>query len=128
MRANFYVSMKIINFDEATWKRGIVYVCDELGAPPLSTDHARKMLKWAPMYFSFPGKLNCCHYCVENTAITGFIHVVLKIIPKEMRLRFRFHFGTFIRVCVCVCLCACCQVRFSVVFYSLPLTTLCVVN
>ena len=98
MRANWYVSMTILSHDEQAWKRGLVYVCDELGTT-MSAAHAKKIMKWAPMYYSFPGKLASCHYCVADTAIRGFIHVVMRTMPKEMRLRFRFHFGGTYRRC-----------------------------
>ena len=99
MRANWYIMMTTMFHDKMARRRGIVFVSDEIGVQ-LNSKLIKHIMKWMPMYNSFPGKVMSVHYCVNHTAMEDVAKFVLGAVPKTSRIRFRFHFGKFVRLAV----------------------------
>ena len=95
MRANWYIVMTAMFHDKMARRRGIVFVYDEIDMQ-LNSKIIKQMMKWMPMYSSFPVKIMSVHYCVNHTAMEDVAKFVLHAVPRRSRIRFRFNFGKFL--------------------------------
>mmetsp|Transcript_18139 Transcript_18139/g.51645 ORF Transcript_18139/g.51645 Transcript_18139/m.51645 type:complete len:556 (+) Transcript_18139:249-1916(+) len=96
-RAEFYNFMSCIRRDEQSQRRGIVVIGYTIGSTLSGFANAMVLISRSQFEDFLPFRVMGVHLCIDTSSISTFrpfLSLLLKVIPKSIRLRSRIHMGS----------------------------------